>query len=628
MKNVNYIFQKIRSRRWVLICLSAVLIGLPGCFPESDGEYIVEHEDLITAYLENDSLNRYTEFITLMKKSGMYDLLNSYGIYTCFIPTNEAIQQYYKEAGISSADDLTLDEATELTYRHIIRGVLDGGDIPYESADFPDGRLPKPNMNNRFLTVRYNTEDGELYVNKTARIIPELMDQVRPNGVIHTVNKVLEISDVALPDYLGNLEEYSLFTEALFLTGLHDSVRGFETEYEYQGYVASEISWYEGFETPEYCFIGYTAFVESNQTYAKAGINTIDDLNAYAKQIYDAIYPEDAGVSDVTDSRNSLNRFIAYHLLDRKLDVFEIIPDARRLTYTPQDRELTEYFETMCPNTMLKIQNKSAGVFYMNKNSNTGETINFIEDGTHESENGFIHEIDKILTYKDVEDYVLNERIRLDAAALFPELATNKLRGTALSGDGSIIPLNYFSSSIKCTESTQIHYLYNTSWGDCEGDEFLFVGKYDVTIMTPPLPPGTYEIRFGYTANTQRGVAQIYLDEEPCGIPLNMNKNSSDPSIGWVADDPNDEEANLEVDKMMRNRGYLKGPTSMIMSEGKGSILRDNSQALRRIVITKTFTKTEKHALRIKSVEDNPRQFHLDYLEFAPSHYWELEGID
>ena len=62
---------------------------------------------------------------------------------------------------------------------------------------------------------------------------------------------------------------------------------------------------------------GYTAFVETDSVYAAHGIYNISDLKAYAAKVYDEMYPEDAAIADPTDRRNSLNRFVSYHLLDR-----------------------------------------------------------------------------------------------------------------------------------------------------------------------------------------------------------------------------------------------------------------------------------------------------------------------
>jgi hypothetical protein len=72
----------------------------------------------------------------------------------------------------------------------------------------------------------------------------------------------------------------------------------------------------------------------------------------------------------------------------------------------------------------------------------------------------------------------------------------------------------------------------------------------------------------------------------------------------------------------------MKGPASLMMKDSK-TVLRDNNQALRRVVATVQWNETKAHELRIKSVEDDlTREFHLDYIELAPSTVWETEGRD
>ncbi len=100
------------------------------------------------------------------------------------------------------------------------------------------------------------------------------------------------------------------------------------------------------------------------------------------------------------------------------------------------------------------------------------------------------------------------------------------------------------------------------------GDEFFIVvqnGKlYDFEVTTPPVPVGTYEVRFGYQSNGRRGVAQFYVDGIPCGVPVNLNTGGTDIGIGYVKPDPGNTEDpyGYDNDKVMRNRGYMKGPGS------------------------------------------------------------------
>jgi len=151
-------------------------------------------------------------------------------------------------------------------------------------------------------------------------------------------------------------------------------------------------------------------------------------------------------------------------------------------------------------------------------------------------------------------------------------------------------------------------------------------GKYDFVLRLPPIPPGTYEIRLGFLSGGVRGVTQIYLDNQPCGIPLDMKIGGTDARIGWIADSNTDDKG-VENDKMMRNRGYMKGPNT-IMVANRINIARNVANCLRKILTTRTFTKTEAHYLRFKCVEETARQFHLDYVEIMPFKIIENESPD
>jgi hypothetical protein len=119
----------------------------------------------------------------------------------------------------------------------------------------------------------------------------------------------------------------------------------------------------------------------------------------------------------------------------------------------------------------------------------------------------------------------------------------------------------------------------------------------------------------------------MYFDGKPCGIPLNMNIPATNSKIGWIADEQTEDEG-LENDKMMHNRGYMKGPNSGF-NGGSPTSLRTNSSSMRKVVTTVTFEKMETHTFRAKSVEDSfTREFQMDYFEFVPLWYLAVEGKD
>jgi uncharacterized surface protein with fasciclin (FAS1) repeats len=621
------------------------------CSDITEGDNLTTfREDLVTSFLERNP-GEYSEFLELMYATGVAELLNAYGNYTCFIPSNSAMREYYARQGISSQEEMEAGEKREFVYDHIV-SARKWEDV-YTSSRFPQARLEIPSMNNRFITIRSSVdsvhERVEIYVNENSPII--ILDQEVHNGVIHTIGKVLTSAKIQLPGVIESDERFSWFSLALKQTRLenelmamnndaYDSIRKI-VDPDGTGIISKAGSQNNTrYATPQFCHIEYTALIESDETYRKAlsaaGFEAdYEGLKQYAASVYDRLYPEDKGISDITDRRNSFNRFIAYHLLDRGVLRKEFL--SNRSVYYTEDyiaSSWCEYIETMCPNSLVEI--KPAGInqrdipVFNRFGTKRGVSI-VAEYCDKRAENGVYHEIDGILTLDGLNGELQGKRIRFDATTLLPEMTTNKLRGNydkSGAGYGYIIPQSYFRH-LTYTPETQMEY-YGTkgTTTNMECDELLFFGKYDFSLRLPPIPAGTYEVRFGYTANSRRGVAQIFFDGKPCGIPLDMTKSATHADIGWVADkELKMEDAIIENDKMMHNRGFMKGPGAASV-EGADP-LRDYSGSLRYIVFKGSFPETRAHTLRVKSVEDRlDREFMIDYIEFAPRSIWENEGKD
>jgi hypothetical protein len=279
---------------------------------------------------------------------------------------------------------------------------------------------------------------------------------------------------------------------------------------------------------------------------------------------------------------------------------------------------LYDYIETMCPNTLLEVQ--TGNIF----NKRKDDTAIRLLKVNHKAENGYFHEIDRIMVYdKGMENDVLNKRIRFEVESLLPELSTNKIR---FSPKEIQIPPGY-TRNVTYTETTECIYKLNAAYRNHLGTELLLGGKYDFTYRIPALPPATYEIRFGYVATGGRGVAQLYFDGVPTGIPLDMRIEADNPKIGWV-DDSRTDDNGIENDKMMRNRGYMKG-TNVSYVYNASNIERKEKSCLRMIIATITFDDYRPHTLRAKSVEERrDREFQIDFLDFVPTSYLEKEGRD
>lgn len=586
------------------------LLAFSACIDEADERFTTFEDDTITSFCESNP-EMYSEFSKFMKATGMSDLLNAYGTYTCFLPTNEAFQKYYAKKN-TSFEQLTEEELREITYTHILKRLL-------RSKDFPQGVIPEPNLYEQFMYISYGIGEHSsiVYINENARIL--IIDQQMHNGVIHTVDAVLEPSKIQLPEIIADNPRYSLFSQALHLTKMDDSLR-LINDYSYKSEKIYSRLYNSYWDTPPLRKFGYTAFIESDSLYKANDIYNMEDLQKYAATVYDRMYPADKNVTNVTDRSNSLNRFVSYHLMEKMQAENDFFPPPMVNSFVA-GLEMHEYMEMMCPNTMMEVA-KVGDEALINKRRN-GNAIRMISPN-HAAENGIYHEIDKILVYDEtVTDDVLNKKIRIESGSMLPELTTNKVY--QMDYCMYLLPQGY-SRNLTFSESTEVYYKINRGFGTVGGEEIILGCEYDFTLRIPPLPAGTYEIRFRYEGGSYRSVAQLFFDGEICGIPADLKITAGNPKVGYVPDADTDD-GGLENDKMMRNRGFMKDiNTAWIWSHSM--IARDNPDSMRKILLTKTFTKTEPHFLRVKSVEERNAEFQLDYMEFVPTQIIPTEGKD
>jgi uncharacterized surface protein with fasciclin (FAS1) repeats len=555
------------------------------------------------SFLETDAEGRFSEFLEWLKIAKIDQLLNAYGEYTVFAPTNDAIDRFYKDNNYSGRNDIPESDIRDLTFNHIMN-------IKLPSTDFVEGILGSPTLNEKFLNFSYEIEDDKpsIVINKVARIT--LLDQKVHNGYVHIVDGVITVSKTNIAQIIAEDGRFKLFSEALSLTKLNDTIAMYVDDMSYETEIIYSSTYNRNFHTPAFRHIGVTAFIESDSTYKANGIENLEQLKAYAAKVYDEVYPADRDRTDPTDRRNSLNRFVAYHLMGSIMAANEIYTAEMAYYFVP-DAPICFYAEMLAPNTLMEVQNGSE----INKRRN-GKAIRFLTIN-HEAMNGLYHEIDGILTYdKGMEDDVLYKRIRFDFATCWPEVLTNKLRFN-YTGDADryLIPAGYLTG-LTFTEGTEVYHFGSTAWSNYEGDEVLLSGRYDFSARTLPIPAGSYEVRIAYEGGSGRGVGQMYFDGKPCGIPLDNGIVGSNPKIGWIKDSDTDDNG-IENDKMMHNRGYMKGCASSI-GNSRTITHRNNQGNLRRIVGTFTFEKTEPHYFRFKSVEEVVKATELDYIEFIP----------
>lgn len=611
----------------LLVMLAAT--ALPACDSDDVDNFYTFTGEMMGEYMQARP-ELYSEFTMLLDTTEVIGLLNAYGEYTCFAPTNEAVMAFYKSQGRTSAKDFPMDTLVKIVYDHIIRG------FEVSTDDFVEGRLAQLTMNDRYVSVSFasfSSGDATIRVNKTSSIIET--DIEVHNGIIHSVAEVLKPTEKTIVEALAEDPQFTLFNEAFRATDLFKKLLLTEDltyDPDDDDYELSENNGNEEVIPPSRKY-GFTALLESDSTYAANGINNLADMEAYAKVIYDDVYPEDQSITDITNPKNSLNRFVAYHLINKQLGFTKFIIDYDKTDHSIKTYDMFEYIETMCPHTMMEVRtlrtsNQTNLFNYINA---TGEHIEIVSNNyDNDATNGVYHEINNILTYnREFAGELSSKRLRLEAASFFPEFTNNNMRGSGVVTPW-YIPQGY-CDRLEISEGTNVFYLNaDDRYEDFQGDEIFLRGTYEFTITTPSIPAGTYEVRFAFQPTGGRGRAQLYWDGIPTGIPVDLRINADDPAIGFEVPGTNlSDPLGYENDKMMRNRGFMKGPASY-RSVNKvwypAPTARTSNRSVRKILGIYTFDEPSEHTFKVKAAEYG--QFMMDYLEFVPLELIEKEGID
>jgi len=615
---------------------------------------------------------QFSSFSTIVQRAELMDLLSTYGHYTCFAPDNKAVDAYLKQRGKSSLDELTDADCDTIARTHLVANM-------YSTIEMSDGTLHTANMNRRYIQITHGFDadsNAVVYLNRAAHIYYGAEDDSVENGIVHPINMVLENSNASVVDNMKKNPKISLFYQALVATGVVDTLQMLKDENynskSYPRYYYTSDFWREVAMVPEEKKYGFTLFITPDSILAsKYNITTMEELAAKAKSIYDATYPQDAGKydDDYENPKNPLNRFVRYCILTRDVKGWDYITTKEfhqgvvqgALGIKTDKMNPIDWYQTLLPGTMIKFEQLTMRQFVGNgtlnqRYANRRYDANYQIEGacispTIESDyiqdapNGRYFYVDDIVAFStDVRDKVQNMRIRMDFSTVFPELMTHDIRlnGDPTTDDNSASPDETFKNGRNyyfpagyldgVTSKGNCYFVYRRphwNFWCYQGDELNLFGDYDFEFRLPPVPySGEWQVRLGYCALGTRGVAQIYFDDIPQGIPLDMRVYLDDERImgtdfSEVSYTSMTDEEKAEDQKALKNKGYYRGAYGGYHSDG--NVINDfvtNPRTHRRVLCQTYIDNTQDHYLRIrcasKSKTGNNNEFMIDYLELVP----------
>lgn len=482
MKRLNII--RKASKALVFLAITVGGVGWSSMLTSCSDEPDTEHFYTFTGEMLSDYLNNrpyYSEFKTIVERADLMDLLATYGQYTCFLPSNEAIDTYLHERGLQSIDQLTDADCDTIARTHLVANM-------YSTFEMNQDRLITANLLGRYIATSQgvdNDSNAVVYLEGTAHIIFEQRlpdgsiihqnDSVE-NGIVQPINMVIEKSNSYIADILRDNPKISMFYEALSATNVREQILLVEDptytknqpKYYYKSHVWQEVAW-----VPDTRKYGFTAFVEPDSLYQakfeEYGISTANGnlraLYDLACKIYDPVFPEDVNApghsfENLKDSVNPLHRFIQYHIMTRYVpgtsDLTALICKETKEAFGFDTKLINpvDWYQTLLPHTMLKVEQltmnkdeagndcRGMDAAYVNRHfinrrycaplyTSRGALVdNTVEkDIVHDALNGHYFYVDDLVVFSyEVQNIVQNQRIRMDFSTIWPEVMTNDMR--------------------------------------------------------------------------------------------------------------------------------------------------------------------------------------------------------
>ena len=203
------------------LCL---VCGWTSCSDEPDSEYFYTFTgEMMSDWLTSPERPQYSEFAGIVERAGLMDLLATYGQYTCFVPTNDAINEFLRGRGLTDISQLSDADCDTIARNHLVSKM-------YSTYDMTSPRLPTYNLMNRplFLTPGFDRDSNAVIMIDNARIDFYLKDDSVENGIMQPVDMVIEKSSKLITDIMGENPRISTFYSALQATGVIKEVQEVE----------------------------------------------------------------------------------------------------------------------------------------------------------------------------------------------------------------------------------------------------------------------------------------------------------------------------------------------------------------------------------------------------------------
>jgi len=440
----------------------------------------------ITQYLRANP--EYSKFLEILDLTNYSSFMNTYGTYTIFVPTNDAVEAYLKDVGATSLSQVPLVDLQNIAKLHIL-------DQKINTTSFTDGKIGAPSLYGQYLVTGASNQNGvsSVTVNKTSNIVASNIEL--GNGVVHVVDKVLRVADKTLAQTIEANPNLSLFTEVLKTTGWYDVLNKPLTN-------TNDIDSY------------LTVLAQTNDVFHAAGYDNLEQL----KKRY-------SHLKNPLDLKDSLNLFVSYRILPRLQYLADIAITPSLVTKAP----LEVISAKLSKDTILLNEDVFNGIL------EKGVAIDrAISDVT--SSNGVLHYVGGNMAIKKrlpapvyFEFSDIAEFRRLTAFWKKPGAAYEKLTldnaGIDVTWDGKVTDSKAVLYYNKAADGTGITNGIAGCWGAdvCEILSFRDANAQNVAFKTPVIIKGRYKLWISYRQQGSKlGNVKVFFNGVELARQINL----------------------------------------------------------------------------------------------------------
>ncbi|SFB80919.1 Uncaracterized surface protein containing fasciclin (FAS1) repeats [Parapedobacter composti] len=473
--------KKISSNVLALVfaCLGMIL----GCVKEN---IVVETTEQvsITGYFEANP-DKFSEFAAILDAANVSSVLNAYGLYTIFAPTNEGVRAYYQRKGKQSASDFTAAELRDLVLFHLLPDTIG-------TTAFTDGKLNRLTYYGQHLVTGVANVGGvsNTVINRQANLVEGNI--AVNNGIIHAIDQVLEPATQTVAQLIESNPDLQIFARALHETGWYNRLNVLPAENP----------------DPDSVRRWFTVLVEPDAVLAEAGFPT-----------YEALRERFSHTGNPADPTDSLYLYVAYHVLPDARYLADIVSRTSHPTWAPLEVITSKYM---------------------------GQEVLINDDifnGMHEPGIG----IDPAASDRSATNGVLhiaqghfNIKLRSPIPVYWDLADQPEFRRLPGFRNGSLVHtvnLAQGGSHLEAIrwERDHIQYQANAGEGHFWGDRIMIpmsgttnIRNHWVEFTTPLLVRGRYKVWVCYRTNPRAPIMQGYFN----GVPLPRTLNMAEYNIG------------------------------------------------------------------------------------------------